>query len=242
MNDLQIIENVLVNGDLGQLAEEDRLKYYSALCQSLGLNPLTKPFEYLKLQGKTILYARAACADQLRQIRKVSVESVVFCEKDGILSATVKVRDSEGRTDVATGVVSVGHLKGEAKATAVMKCETKAKRRATLSLCGLGMIDESDAEMLKNEAKIVKPEAKKIENKKGGMTGIEFKNRIEKKDHDLCHTHKKEHSPGGLIRYLQASGERLGEPENLAYWSHEGIAAAVDFANSYINGLKEGDA
>jgi hypothetical protein len=42
--------------------------------------------------------------------------------------------------------VAIGTLRGDALANAIMKCETKAKRRLTLSLCGLGMLDESEIE------------------------------------------------------------------------------------------------
>lgn len=54
------------------------------------------------------------------------------------------VKDRSGRTDCATGAVPLGNLKGEALANALMKAETKAKRRATLSICGLGLLDETE--------------------------------------------------------------------------------------------------
>jgi hypothetical protein len=38
----------------------------------------------------------------------------------------------------------VGHLKGDALANALMRAETKAKRRVTLSLAGLGWLDETE--------------------------------------------------------------------------------------------------
>jgi hypothetical protein len=41
--------------------------------------------------------------------------------------------------------VLIGKLQGEARANAVMKAITKAKRRVTLSICGLGLMDESEA-------------------------------------------------------------------------------------------------
>jgi hypothetical protein len=62
----EVLEQVLIGGDLAQLTEAQRLAYYRAVCQSLGLNPLSKPFEYLWLNGKLRLYALCDCADQLR--------------------------------------------------------------------------------------------------------------------------------------------------------------------------------
>src|SRR5262245_42673186 len=47
-----VAEKVLIEGDLSQLSPADRVQYYIALCKSVGLNPLSKPFEYLKLEKK----------------------------------------------------------------------------------------------------------------------------------------------------------------------------------------------
>jgi hypothetical protein len=43
------------------------------VCQSLGLNPLIKPFEYLWLNGKLRLYTLRDCADQLRRLHGISI-------------------------------------------------------------------------------------------------------------------------------------------------------------------------
>ena len=51
------LESILVEGNLDKLTPVQRLDYYAATCKSLGLNPLTKPFAYIKLNGKTTLYA-----------------------------------------------------------------------------------------------------------------------------------------------------------------------------------------
>jgi len=61
-----VLERALVSGDLAGLSESQRLEYYRAVCESLGLNPLTRPFEYLRLNGRLVLYATRAAADQLR--------------------------------------------------------------------------------------------------------------------------------------------------------------------------------
>jgi hypothetical protein len=53
----EVLEQVVVSGDLSGLTAPQRLAYYQAVCRSLGLNPLTKPFEYLTLNGKLRLYA-----------------------------------------------------------------------------------------------------------------------------------------------------------------------------------------
>ena len=55
----ETVERVLLNGDLSRLSSTEKLNYYSNVCQSLGLNALTQPFAYIKLNGKEVLYARA---------------------------------------------------------------------------------------------------------------------------------------------------------------------------------------
>ena len=44
--------------------------------------------------------------------------------------------------------LSIGKLKGDVLCNAIMKAETKAKRRVTLSVCGLGFLDESEIETI----------------------------------------------------------------------------------------------
>ena len=144
------IEKVLIGGDLAPLTPEQRLSYYNRICESLGLNPLTKPFAYITLNSKLQLYALKDCTEQLRKIHGIAVtESDNKIEGDMCI-VTVKTMDRHGRTDTGTGVVEIAGLKGKALANAIMKAETKAKRRATLSLAGLGFLDESEIDGLDN--------------------------------------------------------------------------------------------
>lgn len=147
-NAAAVMERVIISGDLAKLSPQERVNYYSEVCKSVGLNPLTRPFEYITLNSKLTLYALRACTDQLRSIYAVSVEEMIESEREGVFIVTAKVRNGEGRTDIAKGAVNIGGLKGEALANAMMKAETKAKRRATLSLCGLGWLDESEVDSI----------------------------------------------------------------------------------------------
>ena len=147
------MEQVIVKGDLSKLTPQERSKYYAAVCKSVGLNPLTKPFEYITLNGKLTLYALRGCTDQLRQIHGVSIEEMSHRTVDGVFIVTVKVRDKHGRTDMSTGAVNIANLKADALCNAMMKAETKAKRRATLCICGLGLLDESEIDTTPDKAK-----------------------------------------------------------------------------------------
>jgi hypothetical protein len=58
------------------LTEAQHLAYHQAVCQSLGLNPLSKPFECLTLDGKLRLYALRDCADPLRRLHGTDMPDV----------------------------------------------------------------------------------------------------------------------------------------------------------------------
>jgi hypothetical protein len=137
------LEAVLIKGDLSKLTEEQRLEYSNLVCKEVGLNPLTRPFDYLYLNGKLTLYANKSCAEQLRKIHGISLEIVSQdLSTDGLYTVHARAKDSTGRTDEDVGVVTFGQLRaGEAVANMILKCVTKAKRRVTLSICGLGFLD-----------------------------------------------------------------------------------------------------
>lgn len=144
----EIVANVVTAGDLGQLTARQRVDYYAAVCRSMGLNPLTKPFDYIRLNNRLVLYATKAASDQLRKINGVSLGSPAIEIHEDVMMVTVTATDANGRTDTDMGAVSIAGLKGDAKANATMKAITKAKRRVTLSICGLGWLDESEIETI----------------------------------------------------------------------------------------------
>lgn len=142
------IENVLMRGDLSSLNEAQRLSYYKSVCDSVGLNMLTRPFDYITLNGKLVLYASKGCAEQLRANKRISIKIASREAIEGVYIVTAEAKDASGREDAATGAVPIAGLKGEQLANAMMKAETKAKRRVTLSICGLNMLDDTEVESL----------------------------------------------------------------------------------------------
>lgn len=143
-----LIEQVVIQGNLANLNAEQRAAYYSKVCESLGLNPYTRPFEYLTLSGKLILYARKDATDQLRNLHCVSVEITSQQAIGDIYVVAARARTPDGRTDEEIGAVTIKGLTGDALCNAYMKSVTKAKRRVTLSICGLGLLDESELETI----------------------------------------------------------------------------------------------
>lgn len=148
--DLHLMESVLVGGDMSKLSAAERLSYYKSVCESLGLNPLTQPFSYIQLNGKLVLYASRNCTDQLRASRRINLSIVARERMDDVYVVTARATMPDGRSDESIGAVPLGVLKGEALANALMKAETKAKRRATLSVCGLSWADESEVGAIPN--------------------------------------------------------------------------------------------
>jgi len=147
-NDAALAAIAATKNDLSLLTEEQRAQLYSAVCQSVGINPLTSPFEYIKLNGKLTLYAKKGATDQIRESRGISITNIHKEVFEGVLMVTVSATDKTGRTDSDVGAVAIKGLQGEALANAHMKALTKAKRRVTLSLAGLGFLDDSEVDSI----------------------------------------------------------------------------------------------
>lgn len=150
-NKAQTIEDVLLRGNLADLNPEQKVTYVKDLCDSLGINFRTQPFAFITFQGKEVLYAKRDLAEQLRKKEGISIEILAREKLDDIYIVAVRATRPDGRKDESIGVVNFGNLKGVDAANAIMKCETKAKRRVTLSICGLGILDESEFDTLDGE-------------------------------------------------------------------------------------------
>ena len=274
------IETLLMEGDLTGLSVPERLQFYNALCRTLGLNPLTRPFEYIVFtnrdqdeeadpsnadeeqiqsqpRGKMTLYARADCAAQLRKIHKVGIGKDMRRRRDGefyVVEADAFIHDRAGiRTDTSTGIVwlkkwkrsggnrSLVDLSGREMANAMMKAETKAKRRVTFSICGLHILDESELEDLTSMTFDVSESGRVIEflpqtqtaraNPDGGQiyelavlmaqadksSQIPFKDRVEQ-----CRVSLNKHSPAQIEVLLQ----KFSQPSSEASAKAEGAATS----------------
>ena len=142
------VSSLVMRGDLSGLGPEDRARYYIAVCEGLGLNPHSQPFTYLRLNGKEILYAGRGCTDQLAAIHRVTrtiVDGPRLMDLGGtkLIYCVAQASHPNGRVETATATVPFID-----PVNVLMKCETKAKRRATLSLLGLAMLDEMELETI----------------------------------------------------------------------------------------------
>jgi hypothetical protein len=146
----QAIEAALANGDISKLSIENRIAYYNERCRRAGLDALARPFEFIYLNNKLTLYALKGATDQLAGIHSLS-STILSREMVGDLyEVLARVSFPTGRSCENLGAVPIAGLKGDNLANAKMKCITKAIRRATLALCGLGMLDETELETCKD--------------------------------------------------------------------------------------------
>lgn len=143
-----LFTTLVLNSDLSKLSEPQRVEYYKIVCERAGLDPMAKPFDLLMLNGKMVLYANKTTTAQLTANHRLTV-SIVSKEVIGnILCVTARATKPNGASTEDVGAVNIANLQGDAAANAHMKAITKAKRRAVLSVCGLGMLEETEIETL----------------------------------------------------------------------------------------------
>jgi hypothetical protein len=148
---------VVAGGDISSLSAAQKVAYYNARCEAAGLDPRAQPFAFVKLNGKEVLYALKAASDQLAAKHGIRLAIVSQTTEEGIRVVTVKATARDGRETEEIGAVSIKGLQGDALCNALMKCVTKAKRRAVLSLAGLGMLDEEELDTIPSVRTVAPP-------------------------------------------------------------------------------------
>ena len=134
----------LSKGEGGRLDDNGKAEVTRQICETLGLNPATIPIQWITLGGKLIPYFTKGATDQIRQTHGISIEILERRTENDMSIVRCRATTKDGRQDESIGAVALKGLQGEAYANAVMKSETKAKRRVTLSIMGLGLLDESE--------------------------------------------------------------------------------------------------
>ena len=150
----ETLEQLVTAGDLSGLSPQQRVQYYMMRCQAAGLDPRTKPFDYLELWDKKkgayklVLYATKGATEQLAERRKISTEIRDRQFLGPVYVVTCRAVLPDGQHTDASGVVPAEGLDANDLANALMRAETKAKRRAVLAVCGMGMTDETEIETI----------------------------------------------------------------------------------------------
>ena len=137
------IAQVILTGDLRELTVYERTQWYVAYCRALGLNPLSYPVDYIpNKQGKMKPYINSVGIAQIRQNHKISTKIINQRREDDLYIVIARAIAPDQRYEDSTAVVPMPqNMPASDKAIAMMKAETKAKRRATLALVGLPLDD-----------------------------------------------------------------------------------------------------
>lgn len=149
----RMVESLVMKGDISALSPEHRVRYYVQTCEGLGLNPHSQPFAFLRLNGKEVMYATRGATDQLAAMHRIDREiidgpKIIDIAGQKVAYCVAKGTHPNGRTETATATLVVTD-----PANLYMKLETKAKRRVTLSILGLGCLDETELETIPASAK-----------------------------------------------------------------------------------------
>ncbi len=144
----KVIDSIVLRGDLSGLGPAERTRFYVQMCEGLGLNPHAQPFAFLRLNGKEVLYATRGATDQLAAMHRVTRRiidgpKVIDLAGTKLVYAVCEASLPNGRVETATATLPVID-----PVNMLMKAETKAKRRATLSILGLGVLDEMEIETI----------------------------------------------------------------------------------------------
>jgi hypothetical protein len=148
-----VIRALAATGDYSKLDDAQRGDVIRALCSALRLNPFAKPFEFIRLNGKLVLYATRGATDQLAAVHRLNrrivrgPEIVDLLGKKTVL-AVCEATLPNGRVEQSTATCDVADACGIHNV--LMKTETKAKRRATLAILGLAVLDESEVVSVEN--------------------------------------------------------------------------------------------
>jgi hypothetical protein len=165
----EAVRHYLRTGDLALMPEDEKDRVLLKMCTHFGLDPIMRPFILIPLNGKEQWYMTKAATDQvaakLELSRKITKEEVHW---DRMYARfTAEVTDGH-RVEEATAYISLCRFEkvqgqqpkavpmfGDDLCNALMKCQSKAFRRATLAFIGgpliVGEEDAIDAQVVQGQ-------------------------------------------------------------------------------------------
>jgi hypothetical protein len=207
-----VLNKIFLNGDIKALSDKEVILYMNAVANKMGLDTTTHPINILEMKKynsneieKKILYINKDGAYQLAKNNSISITKIEtkYHKETGIYEVVAYGQDKIGRQDCSMSAVYIGKANGEHLANLLMKAETKAKRRLILSLCGTGLIDESEAESIRET------KAEIIETKNGKNETIDVN---EIKSENNSETIDKHYNPDDTYENM---GTLIKDKENL---------------------------
>lgn len=189
-------QKVLLEKDLSPLSVEKQTSFMLQNCEHLGINPIVRPFELIKFNGKHVLYLTASGCENIASNLAISFKILKkeIDKENGIASIEIEgvvpaMNGKPERRDVSTAYLPIGiaSLKdGSMKiftglefANTMMKLETKARRRLIIRLAGLRDEVYETEETLVGEKSLV---VNQIEEKETKGTQVVTVQSIENKE------------------------------------------------------------
>lgn len=189
-------QKVLLEKDLAPLSVEKQTSFMLQNCEHLGINPIVRPFELIKFNGKHVLYLTASGCENIASNLAISFKILKkeIDKENGIASIEIEgvvpaMNGKPERRDVSTAYLPIGiaSLKdGSMKiftglefANTMMKLETKARRRLIIRLAGLRDEVYETEETLVGEKSLV---VNQIEEKETKGTQVVTVQSIENKE------------------------------------------------------------
>jgi hypothetical protein len=149
------IKEYFRSGNIAQLNADEQDFIKAKLCERYNLDPVLRPFELISFAGgQQKFYMTASATNQLANVLGLTRE-VVQLELDEqrmIAKCTVRVSNPNNRSETCNAFIAISKfappkerggiptkvlLEGEDLANTLMKLETKAKRKATMSFFGI---------------------------------------------------------------------------------------------------------
>lgn len=137
------------NGKCDKLSDDQKAEYGNWLSIKMGVSPDLRPIDFIPTKNGIKPYLNKSAAELIRDARSISITDLTISEQNGMYLVICNVRDTKGRIDSDIGAWP----KGNELHNSLMKAVTKAKRRATLSICRLGgLIEEAHPTEYNNSA------------------------------------------------------------------------------------------
>lgn len=159
--------------DWGRTNDQVKVRFIAHLCNQLSIPAVMNPFIFIKTKNGQKLYTPSEGAYLIASKNRIStkIKDRSYDKERQIYSVTVECSTPDGRTSEDIGHMFLGGLQGENLANAMMKAETKAKRRAILSTVGLSVLTEdaipyvtSDSVVRPGEVEIVDALSEPVED------------------------------------------------------------------------------
>ena len=167
------LESLVLRGDISGLTAAQKVQHYLGMCRILGLDAATQPLAYLRLSGKEVLYVTRSATDRLAAMHGLNREiidgpRVMDLAGTKLVYAVCRATLPGGRYETATATLPLSD-----PATVLMKAETKAKRRATLAILGLGLLDETEVDSIPGAQTVEPAPARPMIDLAVSLTAIE---------------------------------------------------------------------